>query len=239
MRIWAIGDLHLSIGLPPDLAKPMDIFGDHWHDHNQIIEKNWRTLIAPEDIVLVPGDICWANAWHQALPALEWIAALPGHKILLRGNHDNWWQGIQRMRQEMPKGISLIHNDAIYVGDIGIAGARGWTYAPTDTAAHNEKMHRREMLRLQQSLEFLKEEVSFKIVMMHFPPFPKDDMSSDYMDLMESHHVDLCIFGHLHDAEGHAFRDFRYNGIKYQIVSADILDFSPICIYNNKQKGEL
>lgn len=233
MRIWAIGDLHLSIGLPPDRAKPMDVFGDHWQQHDQTIEKNWRAQVAVEDLVLIPGDITWANSWAQAKPALEWIDRLPGQKLLLRGNHDNWWQGIGRMREEMPESIALIHNDAYRFGDVGIAGGRGWTYAPSDEAAHNEKMHRREGLRLESSLAALDPDVRYRIAMMHFPPFPKAWVATSYTELMKAHRINLCIFGHLHDAEGHAFHDYQEDGIKYRIVSADILAFSPLCIYNS------
>ena len=37
MSIYVIGDLHLSFSAD----KPMDIFGEHWADHEEKIRNNW------------------------------------------------------------------------------------------------------------------------------------------------------------------------------------------------------
>src|SRR5690348_9673330 len=81
MRIWAISDLHLSFAAP----KPMDIFGDRWRDHAERIARQWRRLVEDGDIVLLAGDDSWALRYAGALTDLEWIAALPGQKVLTKG----------------------------------------------------------------------------------------------------------------------------------------------------------
>ena len=96
MRVFAIGDLHL----PGGQDKPMDIFGAHWEEHWEKIKENWLKAITPQDIVLIPGDISWAMTLEEALPDLDDIGALPGTKILIRGNHDYWWSSISRIRDQ-------------------------------------------------------------------------------------------------------------------------------------------
>ena len=88
MKIWAISDLHLSGAKP----KPMDIFGSQWKNHPEKIARAWRERVAPEDLVLCPGDLSWAMNLEEAAPDLAYFAALPGKKILMRGNHDFWWK---------------------------------------------------------------------------------------------------------------------------------------------------
>lgn len=95
MKIYAIGDLHLS-GKPP--SKPMEIFGKHWTDHAAKVAANWHQLIRSDDTVIICGDTSWAMDLQDALTDLNWIAALPGRKIILRGNHDYWWASLKKMQ---------------------------------------------------------------------------------------------------------------------------------------------
>jgi predicted phosphohydrolase len=62
MAIYAISDLHLSLGT----NKPMDIFG--WGDHTGIIKENWIRKIRYDDYVLIPGDISWGINLEEADP---------------------------------------------------------------------------------------------------------------------------------------------------------------------------
>ena len=87
MRIWALSDLHLALGLD----KPMDIFGDHWQNHAERMALAWDERVAPHDLVLSPGDFSWAQKQHEVAPDFAWLAARPGHKVLIKGNHDYWW----------------------------------------------------------------------------------------------------------------------------------------------------
>jgi len=63
----------------------MDVFGPAWDDHAARIEEAWRGLVAQEDVVLIPGDISWAMQLDEADADLQFIAALPGKKIIMRG----------------------------------------------------------------------------------------------------------------------------------------------------------
>ena len=128
MAIYAIGDLHL----PGHQEKPMNVFGDHWDRHFDVIRENWLSMVAPEDVVLIPGDISWAMQLSEARDDLMQIAALPGRKLLLRGNHDYWWSTASKFSQfcleQGFSSLSLLHNNCYCYGDLALCGTRGWFY---------------------------------------------------------------------------------------------------------------
>jgi len=128
MHIYAIADLHLS-GEPP--SKPMEIFGQHWAGHKDKVKENWLATITPEDYVLIAGDISWGMNLTEAAPDLDWIASLPGHKYLLRGNHDYWWTSVSKMRKAYEGKLGFLQNDSfsLTLEDgrvVALCGTRGW-----------------------------------------------------------------------------------------------------------------
>ena len=123
MHIYAIGDLHLS-GEPP--SKPMEIFGEHWAGHKEKIKNNWLQTVTAEDTVIICGDISWALQLEEAKSDLQWLAQLPGEKILLRGNHDYWWTSLKKMQQFTENKFQFLQNNCIMVGNNAICGTRGF-----------------------------------------------------------------------------------------------------------------
>ena len=86
MALYAIGDLHLSLGAD----KPMDVFGGPWENYVEKIKLGFSSL-HDDDVCVLCGDLAWGMTMEQALPDFQFIEALPGKKILLKGNHDFWW----------------------------------------------------------------------------------------------------------------------------------------------------
>ena len=131
MKVWAIGDLHLSGANP----KPMGKFGEQWKNHDEKISTAWRDMVAVDDLVVVAGDTSWAMKLQEAVIDLEWLAQLPGSKVLIKGNHDYWWSSLAKMRNIAPESIEFIHNSAVRVNNVVVAGARGWML-PVRIAPH-------------------------------------------------------------------------------------------------------
>jgi len=127
MKVWAIADLHLSGAQP----KPMSKFGAGWTEHDKKIASAWRENVANDDLVIVAGDISWALKLEDALVDLEWLAQLPGQKVLIKGNHDFWWGSIGKIRSIAPEGIEFIQNSAFRMNDVLVAGTRGWCFHST------------------------------------------------------------------------------------------------------------
>lgn len=222
--IYAIGDLHLD----HSKEKPMDVFGENWIDHEQKIIDNWKKKITDEDLVLIPGDISWALRLDQAKFDLELIDKLPGRKVFIKGNHDYWWQSLNKINKLGFESLYFLQNTSYKYEDVAIAGTRGWISKDSDDfTASDEKVYRRELMRLEMSLENMDKNAEKKIVIMHYPPFDYDSSPNEFVDLMKEHGVDICLYGHLH-AEGHRhIVEGKIEGIDFQCVSSDYIEFNP------------
>ncbi|MBD5560909.1 MAG: hypothetical protein HDQ87_11295 [Clostridia bacterium] len=226
MQVHAIGDLHLSLGAP----KAMDVFGPHWTNHFARIRADWEDRVGPDDIVLVPGDISWATRLEDAKVDLDAIGALPGRKVLLRGNHDYWWSSPAKVRSVLTDGTEIIQNNALDAGSMIICGARGWTFPMGKPLCDDDtKIFEREKIRLRLSLDEARRLADGRplLVMMHFPPLFENWPRTDFTDLLEEYSVRDVVFGHLHGEilQQVNLTDFVSRGIRYNLVSADYLDF--------------
>ena len=224
MRLFAIADPHLSRAQ----AKPMDVFGPGWAGHPKAFFDGWRETVTADDLVLIPGDISWAMRLDQALLDLEDIAALPGKKVLLRGNHDYWWPSISRLRAALPPGMWALQNDAVEVDGVVIAGTRGWVcpgaHAFSDVDA---KIYEREVERLRLSLTHAaKLEGRYRVVMLHFPPTNSRLEANELTRLIEAAHPDALLFGHVHGDQADGILK-RLAGVAVHFVAADALQFRP------------
>jgi len=124
MSIYAISDLHLSLANP----KPMDIFGPAWVNHPEKLRENWDAVVTDADIVLLPGDLSWAMRLPEAKPDLDFVAERPGRKILIRGNHDYWWQrqATSRIQRIVDRNLTFLQGTSVVMDGAGITGTRGW-----------------------------------------------------------------------------------------------------------------
>ena len=96
MSVWVIADLHLSFG--KDVPKPMDRFGSRWENHAEKIARRWNAVVRPGDTVVMPGDFSWADTLSEAEADFRFLDALPGKKLLGKGNHDYWWTGVTKRK---------------------------------------------------------------------------------------------------------------------------------------------
>lgn len=228
MKIFAISDIHLSGKMP----KPMAVFGRQWEGHWGRIQASWRETVADGDVVLMPGDLSWAMTLDEALVDLMEIAALPGTKVLLRGNHDYWWGSVSRIRSSVPKDMPVVQNDAIKLGRVVICGTRGWTCPGSSVweGESDEKIYLREQVRLKLTLEAARQKLlpgDALIAMLHFPPFNERLEPSGFTVLLQEYGVTAAVYGHLHGiAPGAAFEGVLC-GVRYHMVSCDYLGFRP------------
>ncbi len=229
MKVFAIGDLHLS-GFKP---KSMDIFGAHWANHWEKIKKDWHARVTEEDIVLVCGDLSWAMRLSEALPDLDEICGMPGKKVLLRGNHDYWWSSVTQIQGVLFNQTHILQNNHFVFGDTLIVGTRGWTVPFGNAAKEDEAIYAREAIRLSLSLEEAKKQKEGKkiIAMMHFPPFNEKRQPSEFTRRFEEFGVDKVVYGHLHGEGLKGAYNGMLNGIEYLLVSCDYMDFQLKLIY--------
>lgn len=230
MKVYSISDFHLSIDKP----KPMNVFGAVWDNYTYDIVKNCKA-ITDDDLLLIAGDISWAMNMEEVKPDLEYIAALPGKKVLIRGNHDYWWKAIGIVRSALSERTYAIQNDALKFGNVVVCGSRGWT-TPEPTAIVSEedkKIYSRELLRMEMSLSRAKELSSEQdkiVAMIHFPPFNSRFDSSPFTELFEKYCVDSVVYGHLHGKSVRTQDFIAKNGVKYYLTSCDIIKNNPVLL---------
>lgn len=226
VNLYGIGDLHL----PGGQDKPMDVFGDAWADHPERIRQNWLATVGEDDIVLVPGDLSWAMTLAEAEEDLAYLGSLPGTVLLIRGNHDYWWQAIGKVRRALPPGVYALQNDHFALpGRIAVCGTRGWDLPGTDSDPHDVKVYQREVLRLEMSLQSARAAgLEPKIAMLHYPPTTNDGRPTPMTDLLEAYGVSLCVYGHLHGQARRFAVSGTVRGVRYQLVACDAIGFAPL-----------
>jgi len=240
MKLFAIGDLHLAGGT----GKTMDRFGEHWRDHDRKIFDSWEQTVLDEDLVLIAGDTSWAMRIEDALPDLDRIGQMKGQKLLIKGNHDYWWESNAKMARVLHPSISILNGSSIIVNRVAVAGTRGWN-CPSDShfEERDEKIYEREVGRLRAALTSLRGregEFDSLIVALHYPPANAEHETSGFTELIDEHEAAACVYGHLHgDDIGSALTGLRRRTY-YHIVSADAVDFAPaeINIQTNIQIDE-
>lgn len=229
MALYAIGDLHLCLGAP----KPMDIFGGAWTGYMEKL-KDGMSVIGPEDTIVLLGDLSWALDIHGARDDFAWINRIPGRKIILKGNHDYWWSTASKFYDFCKgQGFSdqfILNNNHYEYNGWAICGTRGWFFEEERSGAHDEKVFKRELMRLEASLQSAGDLP--KLVFLHYPPRYKGYECEEILELLKRYDVRQCFYGHLHGASLALAQEGLWDGIEYSLVSADKLNFQPLKIFS-------
>lgn len=227
MSVYAIGDLHLS----GSQNKTMDKFGKNWVGHWDKIQDSWNGLVQEDDWVLIPGDISWAMYLEEAVPDLDEIAALPGKKILLKGNHDYWWQSVNKINAILKPSMHILQNNSYDLGDWAICGTRGWNVPGSkDFLEQDRKIYKREVERLRLSIKSAYGSGKEIIVIMHYPPYNDKCEFNEFIDVFMEYDIKRVLFGHIHGAGLWNLKEGNIFGIDFSCVSCDYLNFRLIKI---------
>lgn len=227
MALFAMGDLHLCLGA----QKPMDIFGGAWEGYMEKLQSG-ISVIGPEDTTVLLGDLSWALDLQNAQADFAWIDKIPGRKIILKGNHDYWWSTASKFQQFCNENKFsnqfILNNNHYEYGELAICGTRGWFFEETRSSQHDEKVFKRELMRLEASLSSAGDKE--KVVFLHYPPKYKGYECPEIIELMHKYGVRKCFYGHLHGPSHGLALEGVWDGIEYKLVSADRLNFQPYLI---------
>lgn len=246
MALYALGDLHLSF----QANKPMDGFGKVWKHHERKIETYVNEMVKPEDTLVLTGDHSWGKKLSECREDLAFIQRLPGRKILLRGNHDMFWEANKtaRLNQEFAGKLFFLQNNFAAYQDYALVGTKGYTFEGPfyldrrgrivgwDEAreAQAKKLVDREMARLRESFRLAKEAGYRKFIMfLHYPPTNILEHSSPFTEIAEEYGVSAVVYSHCHGESrfGDSIRGM-FHGITYMLVSGDYLNFHPALVLN-------
>ena len=228
MALYAIGDLHLCLGAP----KPMDIFGGAWVGYMDKLRSGMEK-ITEEDTTVLLGDLSWSLDLTNARADFSWICRnIPGRKIILKGNHDYWWSTAAKFSkfcaEEGFENLHLLNNNCFDYGDYAICGTRGWFFEEERSGAHDEKVFKRELIRLEASLKAAGEKP--KLVFLHYPPKYKGYACPEILALLEKYQVRRCFYGHLHGGSHRLAMEGLWDGVEYRLVAADYIGFEPFLV---------
>lgn len=227
MALYAIGDLHLCLGAP----KPMDIFGGAWVGYMDKL-KEGLSVVGSEDTLVLMGDLSWALGLEDAKADFSWINEIPGRKIILKGNHDYWWSTVRKFeafcQENGFENFHILHNNHFEYDGIAICGTRGWFFEEERCGEHDEKVFRRELQRLEVSLQSAGELP--KLVFLHYPPRYKGYECPEILELLRKYEVRNCFYGHLHGPSHSLAMEGMWDGVSFKLLAADRLDFKPYCV---------
>ncbi len=224
MSIFAIADPHLSLAAD----KSMEIFRG-WQDYVARLEANWRAVVGEGDTVVIAGDISWGMSLPGALRDMQFLHALPGKKLLLKGNHDYWWSTRRKMdlffEEHELTSLRIVHNDAVLVEGVAVCGTRGWFFDAEEDA--DKKVVLREAGRLRTSIQAAKALGGEPVVFLHYPPLTQAARCEEMMQVLEEEKIRCCYYGHLHGPATRAAVTGEREGIEFSLISADYLNFCP------------
>ena len=227
MALYAIGDLHLCLGA----AKPMDIFGGAWVGYMDKLEQG-LSCITENDTTVLLGDLSWALGLQEAKADFTWIDRIPGRKIILKGNHDYWWSTAAKFYKFCEEnGFSnqfILNNNFFEYEGYAICGTRGWFFEEERSGKHDEKVFKRELIRLETSLKAAGDMP--KIVFLHYPPKYKGYECPEILELLSKYDVRRCFYGHLHGGSHGLAMEGVWDGVDFRLVSADKLNFKPYTV---------
>ena len=186
MALYCIGDLHLS----QSTAKPMDVFGSQWENHTAKLQQGFSGL-CEDDLTVLCGDLSWGMGLQECAEDFRFIDALPGRKLILKGNHDYWWSTVSKTKRFFAEQgittIDILNNNAFVYGEYAICGTRGWFYEEEKGTEHDAKILRREIMRLEASLKAGGDRK--KLVFLHYPPIYQNYRCEEILALLKEYEV--------------------------------------------------
>ena len=242
MSLYAIGDLHLSFQVPD---KKMDTFGEVWVDHERKIKKNCEKVIGENDTLVLVGDHSWGRKLSECEEDLKFIENLPGRKVLVRGNHDMFWDAKKTATlSELYRGrLTFLQGNYVPYENFALVGTKGYTFEgpfyldrkgrirgwDEQEAEHAEKLVEREYERLVTSFEAAKKDGYTNYIMfLHYPPTNILQEESCFTKIAEKYGVEHVVYAHCHGEERfHDSIEGEFHGIQYHLVSGDFLRWSP------------
>jgi predicted phosphohydrolase len=244
MALYAIGDLHLHF--QSELKATNQLEDRIWVNHEVIFRENCEKLISQEDTLVLVGDHSWGRNLAECEQDLDYIRSLPGRKILLRGNHDMFWDAKKTdSLNELYKGqLNFLQNNYYEYDDYALVGTKGYTFEgpfyldrygniagwDEEEAQHAEKLVGREAERLKQSFEKAVTDGYRKFIMfLHYPPTNILQTNSIFIKMAEKYGAEQVIYGHCHgESRFHdSIRGIK-RGIRYSLVSGDCLRWHPM-----------
>lgn len=242
MSLYAIGDLHLHF--QSELKAPGQLRDPVWRDHEELFRRNCEQLLRPEDTLVLAGDHSWGRNLAACEKDLSYISALPGRKILLRGNHDMFWDAkkTKALNERYNGKLFFLQNNFASYGDYALVGTKGYTFEGPFYVRRNRivgwdkeaertaaRLVERELERLRISFEAARQAGYSRFIMfLHYPPTSILEQNSAFTAMAEEYRAEQVVYAHCHgESRFHDSLEGRHHGVLYRLVSGDYLRWMP------------
>ena len=244
MSLYAIGDLHLHFG--SELKAKNQRTDPAWRGHEERFRKNCANMLRERDTLVLAGDHSWGRKIEECEKDFEYIMSLPGKKVLLRGNHDMFWDAkkTRQLNERYEGRLFFLQDNYFPYKDCALVGTKGYTFEGPfwvdarrrivrwDEAeeAKAAKLVERELARLRTSFEAARADGCTRFVMfLHYPPTSVLEKESGFTRMAEEYGAEQVIYAHCHGATRfHDSLQGMKNGVRYSLVSGDYLQWTPL-----------
>ena len=246
MSLYAIGDLHLHF--QSKLKAYDQIHNPVWKRHEKRFRKYCSKIVKESDTLVLAGDHSWGRKLEECEQDLQYIMDLPGKKILLRGNHDMFWDAkkTSNLNKRFGEDLFFLQDNYASYNDYAIVGTKGYVFEgpfyldysgnivgwDEQNEEHSKKLVNRELKRLRTSFEMAKEAGYSRFIMfLHYPPTSILEERSGFTDMAEEYGAEKVIYAHCHGES--RFDDSihgHFRNVEYQLVSGDFLMWKPLKI---------
>lgn len=244
MSLYAIGDLHLHF--QAELKARGQLTDRAWRDHEAKFRRNCARLVRPGDTLVLVGDHSWGRNLNECAQDLQYIVDLPGRKILLRGNHDMFWDAKKTaaLNARFAGQLNFLQNNYYGYRDYALVGTKGFTFEgpfylnarrqvvgwDEKAEAHARELVEREAERLRSSFEAARADGYRRFIMfLHYPPTNILERDSVFTEMAEEYGAEQVIYAHCHgESRFHDSILGRKSGIDYRLVSGDYLRWQPV-----------
>ncbi|MBR0160400.1 MAG: metallophosphoesterase [Oscillospiraceae bacterium] len=243
MALYALGDMHLHYGTT--IRASMQMKDRVWRNHEEVFRRNCETLIQPEDTLVLVGDNSFGKNPTDCEPDMQYMMGLPGRKILLRGNHDKYWDAkkTNALNERYQGRLNFLQNNFYPYEDFALVGTKGHCFEgpfyldrkgrilgwDEKNEEKSKEQVEKETGRLIQSFEAAKSAGYRRFLMfLHYPPTNILEEESSFTKLAEEYGVEQVIYAHSHgEARFYDSIQGEFHGIEYSLVSGDYLRWKP------------
>ena len=244
MSLYAIGDLHLHFQSP--LKAKAQMKERVWKNHEEKFKRNCAELLTEDDTLVLVGDHSWGRNLNECEEDFRYIADLPGRKILIRGNHDMFWDANKtaQLNAQFAGKLQFLQNNYYPYRDYALVGTKGHTFEGPfyldrrgrvlgwDEKAEEQakKLVERELGRLRCSFEAAKADGYRKFLLfLHYPPTNILEEESGFTAMAEEYSAEQLVYAHCHgESRFHDSIEGEFHGVRYSLVSGDYRKWVPL-----------
>ena len=175
------------------------------------------------------GHLLGHESWRRPRRTFAWLDALPGTKILVKGNHDYWWNTACEDEPLFPG--ERVHHAAISSTTTATSTGRPPCAGPEGGSTRRTSRARAKRCSTGNSSGWRPPSrppgTGRSSASSTTPPATPATAASPFSDLLTAYGVRACYYGHLHGASHRLALQGNRDGVDYPPGGGGLSPFSP------------